>query len=162
MTRGICEDDWIKTIPFDQQEIVDIGTIQWNRLEYIRMVIHLRSWIIRNTTEATEVRSKWKGKKNPTWFCNFCRSEGICIFRCRIRHAFCKDSLSLYFHPCWNTRRYNCKFPWQYLPETFLFQSDEISLKSEEVDNTEHSFHDGIISIHKRKFPAKVYSPLIG
>ena len=59
---------------------------------------------------------------------NFCRSQGICILWCRIHHVFCKDSLSLYFYPFWNTCRYTCNFLCQYLPETFLFQSDEISL----------------------------------
>ena len=63
---------------------------------------------------------------------NFCRSQGICIFRCRIRHAF-------YFHPFWNTRRYTCNFLWQYLPETFLFQSDEISLTTKKKSITRNT-----------------------
>ena len=37
-----------------------------------------------------------------------------------------------------------------------------LTIKSEEVDNTEHSCHDGVTSIHERKFPAEVYLPLIG
>ena len=37
-----------------------------------------------------------------------------------------------------------------------------LTIKNEEVDNTEYSCHDCVISIHERRFPAEVYSPLIG
>ena len=136
-------------MPFDQQEMVDIGSIQWNRLEYIRMVIHL-SWIIRNTTEEVSER---KEKILPDSG-NFCQSQDMCIFRCRILREFSKDSLSLYFHPSF------LEHTPLHLQLSVAVSSGDIPfpkrwnliIKSEEVDNTEH---DGIISSHERKFPRK-------
>ena len=52
---------------------------------------------------------------------------------------FAMTAFSLYFHPFRNTRRCTCKFLWEYLQETFLLKSDEISLSKSKkaIDRTD-------------------------